>query len=421
MFDVIQMTNPYDQPYSITESYLNNGIDPTEHLYTEAVFVNGRQTMEPMVETMRQIKAELELRTKTQEVTARSNQGYNSIQKFDPKAFWRHRLFKQLEDQFKEAFGFRSVIIAPLPEKYNHNSNDFETKALGAWVYSINRYPIEGLVTDKGFKDKSNSLYLEMYMTLGIIKELEAEEIIAVILHEVGHSIDPALVDIKYIETNILSKYMTDRYGSLNKDEKAIIEKERKSLKIDDKSRVGLQKFLDIIPVFIHLVPTAIKKILSFFNTEDALLRQISQFLDSDHSKFRRQEFTEAYADNFARMYGFGAYLAKAFHKMEKSNNNAIKSRFNKESRRQAFIVSMTKDMINDVHKTDIHRIRALIKEYKDDINDPTIPTKVKKQLKEDLGELEKILDMYLNDFDDFQNKINRMVNDSLEKAENKK
>ena len=214
---------------------------------------------------------------------------------------------------------------------------------------------------------------------------------------------------------------MTDRYGSLNKDEKAIIEKERKSLKIDDKSRVGLQKFLDIIPVFIHLVPTAIKKILSFFNTEDALLRQISQFLDSDHSKFRRQEFTEAYADNFARMYGFGAYLAKAFHKMEKSNNNAIKSRFNKESRRQAFIVSMTKDMINDVHKTDIHRIRALIKEYKDDINDPTIPTKVKKQLKEDLGELEKILDMYLNDFDDFQNKINRMVNDSLEKAENKK
>ena len=431
MFDVIQMTNPYDQPYSITESYLNNGVDPCERMYTEAVFVDGKKTMEPMVETVRQIKEVLMAQIKGQEATSDKTKGYHEIQKFDPKAFWKHELFKQLEDQFQKTFGFRSAMIQAIPEKYNHNSGKFETKAITAGVYATNRYPIEGLITDKGFCDKSNSLYLDMYMTLGLIKELEPDEIIAVILHEIGHSIDPALVDIKYTMTNIMSKYMTDRIGSINKGEQAVLDKSKNLVKkfaqkmnIKDEDRAMINLTLVICTAGLWLIPMlighVIKRIKESRKTEGEKLEEIRKAIQADKSMFTRQEFTEAYADNFARMYGFGAPLARAFHKMEKDINKTINSRIVKEKKRQDFIVAMTKDMLNDEHKTDIHRIRALIKEYKDDIADPKTPAKVKKQLEEDLTELEKVLDKYLNDFDDFQNKVNRLINEELKKSETK-
>ena len=49
---------------------------------------------------------------------------------------------------------------------------------------------------------------MEIWISLGLIKNLTSDEILAVLLHEFGHSIDPALIDIKYTETNILSKYI---------------------------------------------------------------------------------------------------------------------------------------------------------------------------------------------------------------------
>ena len=43
--------------------------------------------------------------------------------------------------------------------------------------------------------------------------------------------------------------------------------------------------------------------------------------------------------------------------------------------------MKLTISAIADVHKTDIHRIRNLINEYKADIKDPNTPDVVKKQL----------------------------------------
>ena len=87
---------------------------------------------------------------------------------------------------------------------------------------------------------------MEIWISLGLIKNLTSDEILAVLLHEFGHSIDPALIDIKYTETNILSKYITDRKKSLNKDENRIINKFRG---IVDKSitNVSILEFIEDI------------------------------------------------------------------------------------------------------------------------------------------------------------------------------
>lgn len=138
----------------------------------------------------------------------------------------------------------------------------------------------------------------------------------------------------------------------------------------------------------------------------------------NDKSVFRRQEYSEAFADNFARMYGYGPQLMSGLHKMQLSNETYRNSRIKKEKARQAAIMQFTQALLKDVHKTDIHRVRALIKEYNDDINDPNTPPAVKKQLKEDLEELEKVLDQYLNNFSDFQNRVNRAINEELINSE---
>ena len=84
-------------------------------------------------------------------------------------------------------------------------------------------------------------------------------------------------------------------------------------------------------------------------------------------------------------------------------NDDIINSRYKRDIDRRKVIISITIDCIGDVHKTEIHRIHSLIKEYKNDIADPNIPNKVKEGLKEDLKELEKILDQYLNHKDEFR------------------
>ena len=70
---------------------------------------------------------------------------------------------------------------------------------------------------------------------------------------------------------------------------------------------------------------------------------------------------------------------------------------------------------LKNEHKTDVHRIKALIREYYEDINDPNTSKEVKNQLTDDVKEVEKVLDMYLNDFDAFQNNINRIISEEID------
>jgi hypothetical protein len=86
--------------------------------------------------------------------------------------------------------------------------------------------------------------------------------------------------------------------------------------------------------------------------------------------------------------------------------------------------MNFTECLLRDVHKTNVHRARNIIREYRKEINDPNTPAEVKKQLEADVKELEIFLDKYLNDFSEMQNNINKVINENitkLEKEEDKK
>lgn len=404
-----------------------------DQLYTEAVFSEGKSSLERLLNAMKAVKEKLEQETGDQEKSAKEMGDWARTPKgekrgpapkrryFDPKAFWKDNVWKEFEDAICSVFGFRSAQVMPYIERYNAKNQEFESRELNAFVYHTDRYPIEALVTDKGLYDKSHSITFDMRISLGVIKNLTAEELIGVILHEIGHGIDPALVDIKFLETNILSKYITDRKNAINKDEEKAIKKHKLS-------EAGAILILCLVSVGAALIPSLIKGIQRLFmgkekyeeRQQQKKLKRIKEIMDADKRQFNRQTYSEAFADNFARMYGYGPQLASGIKKIESDYNKRLRSRFNKESQRQEAITQITIASLNDVHKTDIHRIRNLLREYDNDIKDPNIPEIVKKQLRDDKTELEKVLDEYLNNFDNFQNRVNRMINEELIKLDEK-
>lgn len=376
-----------------------------DSVFTEAVFIEGKETVQPLLEDLKDIKEELMVAIQKQD---------DDEEIFNPTKYWRSQNFKKFEDDVAKIFGFRNVQVQPYIEKYSSKDKIFESQEINCVVYKADRYPIEGLVTEKGFYDKSRSISMDVYPTLGLIKLLSPEELLAVFLHEFGHCIDPALVTIKYTEVNILSKYLTNRRNKLSRAEKKYLKKKR----------FGFTEILftlfDIL-ILSALLSKIIYAIVELFGGSKRKIQKrinkIRQHIKHERS-FDRTTNIEAYADNFARMYGYGAYLASSFKKMEKSFQKELRSRLSREKDRQDVMLYVVEQSLKDVHKTDIHRIHSLMKEYKKDLDDPMIPDIVKEQIKDDMNELKIILDYYLNNFDDFQNNLNKAVHEELSKKD---
>lgn len=395
---------------NILENFRIKDYSTNEDYFSEAVFADGKKTVAKIEEAFKALKAKLEMETEKQ----KSEKGY----KFDPNKFWKDETFKNLENAIQDAFGFRMIILEPFIENYNAKTGKFDSQVLNAFVYTLDRYPIEGILTDKGFYDKSKSVYFHMVMSLGIIKELEEDELTAVLLHEIGHGIDPALVTISYSDTNVLTKYLTDRKDKLT-------DKEKK--RVNSKETFGsvILGYLFVLGVYFGIV--ALQSLWAKIQIlvkgkewyDEKRLKQIKEKIKKDKDKFDRVNAYEAYADNFARMYGYAVPLHKGLKKLSIEIDKHI-SRTKLEVRREKLIIDIINYSIKDEHKTDMHRIKAVLKEYEDDLKDPTIPKQVKKQMEDDKKELELLLESYTKDFDKFQNKVNQAIIEELERKEKK-
>lgn len=394
-------------------SHIKDYSKPADY-FSEAVFKDGKKNIAVVEKAISNVKAELDLRIEKHKKSS------DKKDEFNPKDFWKCKQIKELEETLMDTFGFRSAIIEPFVEKYDVEKDVFESNTLNAYISNIDRYPIEGILTDKGFFDKSKSTYIHIVLSLGLMRKLEAEEIMAVLLHEFGHGIDPALVTISYTDTNVLTKYLTDRKSEFKKAEKERFHAfEEIGLVI-----FGVLFYMGIIQTISKLILPIINWIKDKFftkeETSEEKIEKIKELIRKDKDKFTRIDMAEAYADNFARMYGYGPALVKALKKLSKPLNDSI-SRIEIEKDREVIIVEITTKTIKDEHKTKMHRIMALIKEYEEDIKNKTIPEKIRKQLEEDKKELEILLEEYTTNFTEFQNRVNKAIIDELRKKDKKK
>lgn len=373
--------------------------------FTEAVFTAGREKMAPIVECFRNIQNELNAQTK---------ENFRGRYDFNPNAFIKNALWKDLELKICDIFGFKNVFIQHLIERYQGNGK-FDSGILNAYTYPTWRYPIDGLVTENGFYDKTKSIELTVVLFLGVLKVMTPEELTALFLHELGHNVDPALVDIKFIATNKVSDYLAGDENSTNA--------RLKDLESYEPSLMDIIKFILLLLLAVFPLGAIVILIYQFiktlFTNGDSLIESIRKAIAENTKSFNMSTSTEAFADNFARMYGFSTDLISALNKIEEfyeieDGLGEKKSFFYLEKARQREIAEIVKMCMEDVHNTNIARAIALVKEYEKELQDPNMPTSVKKNLQDDMLSLQKVIDGYVNHKDDFTRRLRTAMYEEL-------
>nr|DAR89229.1 MAG TPA: peptidase [Caudoviricetes sp.] len=373
--------------------------------FTEAVFTAGREKMAPIVECFRNIQNELNMQTKD---------NVRGRYEFNPNTFIKNNLWKELEFKLCDIFGFKNVSIQHLIEEYQGNGK-FDTGILNAYTYPTWRYPIDGLVTENGFYDKTKSIELTVVLFLGVFKVMTPEELTALFLHELGHNVDPALVDIKFIATNKVSDYLAGDESSTNARIRDLESSEPSFMDIF-KAILLLLFVMTGVGAMVFLIYQFLK---TLFTNEDSLIESIRKAIADNTKAFNMSTSTEAFADNFARMYGFGTDLISALNKIEEFYENEDelgekKSFFYLEKARQGEIAEIVKMCMEDVHNTNIARAIALVKEYEKELQDPNMPAKVKKNLQDDMLSLQKVIDAYVDHKDDFTKRLRTAMYEEL-------
>ena len=404
------------------------------NIFQEAVFEKGKSKLKKIDEAWGPIQAKLKV------MLDRNGKD------FDPNKFYKDPIWKPLEDAIQEAFNFRYVEVAPVIEKAYQYDKDRMFVYVNAGTVAEQRYAIDGIITNEGFYDKTKSLVLQMVVGNQLLLMLEPEELTAIFLHEMGHNIDPAIIDINYAQINDYVKYIQDTdKDKFKKEQKKNFwmdkfttlvsnrKKPKKKLIEDGNIIVSL---VDII-LNIPFVVECLAKFLRFCqfhnpfntNTKEVAKKLVAKTKENIKEKgvFSKYNSTEGFADNLPRMYGYGKALLSGLNKfdklisdeqMKKIYGKDILTRSNIEKARTQFFSVVIDAAISDVHKTTVHRYYSILKEYYKDLKNATIPSDVKKQIKKDLEDILALGDTFFKSPDEVRNKIYLSIFNAIKESD---
>ena len=332
---------------------------------------------------------------------------YNNMKKIkkDP---W----YKKFVKSVKSTFGYKTF--------------EFEVKmssSENAYCYSLsnqikknkNKYSEYVSTSKDGFKFK-NKFSCKLVITEGLITNefYSDREIMAIILHEIGHSFYEALdgkaidmIEIRetvYLVNSILQEILS--FISMIGMFKGISQLANgansiyKSIKTKVKETSGVNKMIqnlinmgvDILKIALLVsggyIPTVIMNIISKLNPI-SLVNTIFGYKD------------EKSADSFATMYGYGADLSSALQKLElsKDRGEVITNKVVDIMLLPCIILSLALDEHPDCITRAKNQLDYLEKEY-DDIDDKETKAEIKGQInsiKKELDKTGKILDNFKN------------------------
>ena len=261
-----------------------------------------------------------------------------------------------------------------------------------------------------GFRfDASGEVIGMVSFNLGLlnIDEFTDEELLAVMLHEIGHNFFESVMygDSAYG----LSKKLVGIMGIINdrilgvissgKDaNEDMIEKEVDNLIPDGFLSLSKMKaaLLKPLSIFTKIAREKFKKVAKLFTNEamsDNLTRPMEAYTN------------EKFADTFAAMYGYGAYLHSGLLKLDQyyvdmrnkkqpTNPIIVAYRVFKLNLSDALSYMLN---IKDEHPDGLARIKVSTDYLKKEIARQGIDPKVKAQLVNQLDELNRLIDEYIN------------------------
>ncbi|MDD3172102.1 MAG: hypothetical protein PHF63_00280 [Herbinix sp.] len=267
---------------------------------------------------------------------------------------------------------------------------------------SVSTIPLTNAAAEK-MKDKIEC-YINFDEFLIVKNNLSTEEVLALCLHEIGHSISSSLVrTLANININLAN-------GISLPD--IVTSTALRVLLANKFVASGLQKINVVISEFINKHPkmkeffdlsneiiVKMNSILSIFpNTFMMfLLRSPSIIFNYLNPAFLFGYGEEARADSFATANGYGIPLSKALFKIDTMGSNDIKDLLGADSIFSvAFDISRSLDrialMLLDVHPDNAIRIQKQLNKLKRDLNKSDYEPRLKKELQAEIKQLEDFI-----------------------------
>lgn len=308
---------------------------------------------------------------------------------------------KKLEKTLAKQFGVQSVnihwMMSPIATLY---TRPYMTSFSGVSEY----YNRENYKKTKVFKNSEKQIYISSNDGFLLDVGLTPEEILATLLHEIGHNFDTtALRIIAGIPVFWYSIAISNYGAAIDKTKDEILRK------IDKISQPFTQMMFLITKEMSFLAP--IERIGKLIRNGFSFTGP-SWMKPENYKKAALANFgmsfagygAERFSDSFATSYGYGVPLNSALGKLDRFYNEgtfygAVINNIPVVNCMYsfAFIFNNICTSIMGVHPDNGIRMKSTINKLKRDLNDPSVDKQLKKVIIKDLETLEQMYDDYLN------------------------
>lgn len=325
----------------------------------------------------------------------------------------------KLNDMFADRFGFRLFSL-----------NIINQKGLNAFTIPISyNYDIyntsKHVISDKdGYKFSKESEFcctVSVFSGVFLNKEFTDREVMALILHEIGHNFQSAINNKVETITNVFKVFSgltmvattnfvpillnTNSYNMfMNTFIKELRAKNSKFIQLMDSITnafgiVGdifgeVNAILGIVPMSPAKMAVSIYKYLS-----NKVIRLIANPLNG--VKLVVGYKNEQISDNFATMYGYGSDLLSALAKLEFTTTSKVTEAFNKLPIYPAFVnaVNMAPMMIIeafDEHPVITDRVINQLTMLERELTKEDLDPRMKKEIKRNIDEIKSVKNTYI-------------------------
>lgn len=289
---------------------------------------------------------------------------------------------------------------------------NIKIKAMNAYTlpYSLSVIPIVGKrVADKGMM----SVYTTVNKSLIYSYNLTAGELMAVILHEIGHNFDNSMFrfistaipwdiilkpeeDMAQIIGYLIARMLAGKIGKVIGQVNSIINSAIEQVP-------GLSKIISMM----HDYTTSVYKMLNVYYGVTNVA-SLDTWVYGAKEALNPSSFfgysSEKYADSFASAHGYSVEIASVNEKFSRGTKMERKIM---DKGGVAVIYDLARVtaslpyLISDPHPQEIVRVYSQLKKMKRELNDPSIPNELKPEIKKQINELEKIVTKMIDVYDD--------------------
>lgn len=309
---------------------------------------------------------------------------------------WDKRL-RAVETLFEKEFGFKKMELVVQNQIFDNAFTLVKSKFTRA---NTNKFPELPTKHGQKYMDTSGQYVCSVWVNSTLFANFTGGEILAIILHEVGHNFEMA--SKSWFAESIGKILLDEAYETKEEDAKKFddlideykwIYKRRTETQNRELSKLTLSRVM----AFIRSVKFSfLSKLLD--NIFTPIILPLQWLVIKRIPLYWKKVGGEVFADSFAAAYGYGPELMSSFRKLEdESVADGGANTFTGSVNYTLSIIPRLLSFVLDVHPANQARLKRQLIDLERIANDPNTPPMTKKLVQRDLEEARKIYAKYLD------------------------